>query len=172
MSAPPLRPSGVSPGVRKYVWESMLDGEMNDRYWRLRGAEYAVKEKALKIFLGVTSSGTVAGWAIWKEFSWIWQVLSGISAVVAVALPILDYTGMVERASDLRMGWWKLTQGYNRIWAGIDGSTDASVQEEIKLLKEKEVEMSGIEVKFSRKEALIRKCQQDVLRARGISSTK
>ena len=172
MTAPVLQPSGVSLGIRKYVWESMLDGEMNDRYWRLRGAGYALREKVLKIFLGVTSSGTVAGWAIWKNLPLLWQVLSGISAVVAIALPILDYTGAVERASDLRMGWWKLTQEYKRIWARIDGSTDASVEEQIKPLKEKEVEMSGIEVKFSRKEALILKCQEAVLRARGLSSLK
>jgi len=169
MTSPSAAPSGPSPGFRKYVWDSMLDGEMNDRYWRHRAAVYASREKALKIFLAITSSGTVAGWAIWQNAHWAWQGLSSISALLAVALPFLDYAAQIERASDLRKGWWKLATEYNRLWAGIDSNSDARIEEQVRPLKAKEVEMSKIESKFfPRDEALILRCQKDVLRAKGL----
>ena len=63
-----------------------------------------------------------------------------------------------------------MTAEYERLWACIDSSTDASIDEHIKPLKAKEVEMSKIESKFfTRDENLIRECQKDVLRAGGYS---
>ena len=41
-----------------------------------------------------------------------------------------------------------MTAEYKRLWACIDSSTDASIDEQIKPLKAKEVEMSKIESKF------------------------
>jgi hypothetical protein len=173
MSPSTPHPCRVSDGLRNYVWRSLLDGEMNDRYWRYRSAAYASREKALKIFLAITSSGTVAGWVVWHSIPLLWQLLSGVSALLAIALPILDYTGQVERASDLREGWWDLTAEYDRLWAGIDSSSDALVQEQTKPLKAKEGEMSKTESKyFSRDEALILKCQHEVLRARSLPVAK
>ena len=150
----------------------MLDGEMNDRYWRHRAAVYATREKWVKIFLAITSSGTVASWAL-GQAPLLWKFLSGISALVAIALPFLDYTGQVERASDLRKGWWELTTEYNRLWACIDSSAEASIDGETRPLKAKEVELCKIESKyFTRDQALIHKCQQEVLRARGLVTPK
>jgi hypothetical protein len=171
MSSPTLQSSGVSEGLRTYVWDSMLDGEMNDRYWRKRAGFYVFWEKWLKIFLAITSSGTVAAWAIPQIVHYVWRGLSGVSALLAMAMPFLDYTGQVERASDLRKGWWELTVEYKRLWACIDSSTDDSIDEQIKPLKAKEVEMSKIESKFfTRDENLIREYQKDVLRAGGYST--
>jgi hypothetical protein len=173
MTSAVLQPSGTSPSIRKYVWERLLDAEMNDRYWRDRAAIYATREKGLKIFLAITSSGTVAGWVVWQNFHLLWQVLSGMSALLAIALPILDYTGQVERASDVRKGWWELTTEYNRVWVRIDLDTDASIQEKTLPLEAKELNLVKIESRyFSRDETLIRKAQQDVLRARGLASSK
>jgi hypothetical protein len=112
----------------------------------------------------------VAAWAIPQIVHYVWQGLSGVSALLAMAMPFLAYTGQVERASELRKGWWELTAEYKRLWACIS-STDASIDEQIKPLKAKEVEMSKIESKFfTRDENLIREYQKDVLRAGGYST--
>ena len=147
----------------------MLDGEMNDRYWRYQAARYAKREKTVKIFLAITSSGTVAGWALWHGAPVVWQVLSGVSALLAVALPILDFTGQVERASDLRERWWSLTAEYRRLWAEIDSGTAALISRRIQALEQREKEMVKVEAKyFNRDETLINKCQDEVLKARGL----
>ena len=63
-----------------------------------------------------------------------------------------------------------MTAEYERLCACIDNSTDASMDEHIKPLNAKEVEMSKIESKFfTRDENLIRESQKDVLGAGGYS---
>jgi hypothetical protein len=147
----------------------MLDGEMNDRYWRYRASIYAGREKTVKIFLALTSSATVAGWALWHGAPILWQALSGSSAVIAIVLPFLDFTGQVERASDLRERWWMLTAEYGHLWAEIDSDSAASISQRIQTLKLKEKDAVKIEAKyFKRDETLIERCQDEVLKARGL----
>jgi hypothetical protein len=173
MSTPSAMRGREPQAYRNYVWQSMLDGEMNDRYWRFQAARYSKREKAVKIFLAITSSGTVAGWALWRGAPLVWQVLSAVSALLALALPVLDFTGQVERASDLRERWWGLTAEYSRLWAEIELDSADSISQRIQALKSKETDMVKIEAKyFSRDEALIHKCQDQVLNARGLSQGK
>jgi hypothetical protein len=155
---------------RSEVWRGMLDAEMNGRYWRARASGLAQREKLLKIFLAVTSSATVAGWTVWRGIPPIWQVLSGLSATIAVALPILDYTSQIERASDLRRDWREVAGKYNRLWAELNANLDGPVAGRLQELQAKEAEMVKIESKhFARNVALIRKSQHEVLVARGLA---
>ena len=172
MSTPSAMRSKESQAYRKYVWESMLDGEMNDRYWQYQATRYAQREKTAKIFLAFASSGTVAGWVLSHSVPLVWQVLSGISAVLALALPILDFTGHVERAADLRQQWWGLTRGYSQLWAEMELDSATSISQRIEALRQKETEMVKIEAKyFRRDETLVKRCQAEVLKARGLSRT-
>jgi hypothetical protein len=170
-AAPTVADSGRA--YRPEVWRRMLDAEMNGRYWRGRASGLAQREKSLKIFLAVTSSATVAGWTVWHGIPPIWQVLSGLSAIVAVALPILDYTSQIERASDLRSEWLEVAGKYNRLWAEINANLDGPVSDRLQEFQAKEAEMAKIESKhFTRNDALIRKSQREVLVARGLAPRK
>lgn len=173
MSTPSSMRGSESQTYRKYVWQSMLDGEMNGRYWRYQATRYAQREKTVKIFLAFTSSGTVAGWKFWEGTPWVWQAFSVISALLALALPILDFTGQVERASDLHEQWWGLTAEYGQLWAEIEMNKAALIPQRIHALKVKETEMVKIEAKyFKRDEKLINRCQDQVLNARELSKAK
>ena len=50
--------------MRKIIWDSMLDAEMNERYWSKLSKRYYKKEQRTKIFLAIMASGTVASWSI------------------------------------------------------------------------------------------------------------
>jgi len=51
--------------MRETIWDSMLDADMNVRYWAGLGRCYYKKDITYKIFLAAMSSGTVASWGIW-----------------------------------------------------------------------------------------------------------
>jgi hypothetical protein len=89
-------------GHRKLVWDSLLDADMNARYWGHLARRYQRREMRTKIFLAITSSGAVAGWTLWSRWPQVWHVLSGVSMVVAVALPVLNYSQIIEGVSELR----------------------------------------------------------------------
>jgi hypothetical protein len=85
--------------ARKYIWELMLDSDMNVRYWKYSVIRYYNYDKRSKIFLAVMSSGTVASWSIWSSVPLLWQFLSACSAIIAITLPILNFQKSIETMS-------------------------------------------------------------------------
>ena len=78
--------------TRSSLWSSMLDIDMNQRYYGHLCRRYARRELFLKIFVAVTSSTSIASWKLWSQkqgwcdWSTAWQILTGLSAIAAVAM--------------------------------------------------------------------------------------
>lgn len=100
----------------KKAWDLLLTAEMNVRYWEKMSRKYDKREKNAKIFLAVMSSGTVAAWGVWEHNDYFWKILSGVSAVIAVALPILNWTKTIEAMVNAKHEWEKISTDYDMLW--------------------------------------------------------
>jgi hypothetical protein len=155
--------------IRVLVWQSMLTADMSARYWGHLAARFRKKETKIKIYLALTTStGAVAGWSLWESFPWVWQVLSSISAVLAVSLPLLNYSGRVETMAILRGKWTSLRFAYERLWAGIDTKPYERVSDELREIEEDVEHISRIETVVQRDSTLVRQCQREVRQSRGL----
>ena len=76
--------------MRTAIWKSMLEADMNAKYWKYLVNRYSTRDKGFKIFLAIMASGTVAGWGLWEDIPWLWKSLSSISAIIAISSPILN----------------------------------------------------------------------------------
>ena len=155
--------------MQKSVYKSMLDADMNVRYWKYLTQRYSNRDRNIKIFLAITSSGTVAGWSIWNEIPFLWQVLSGISAIIAIVSPILNYQKIIEATSDLSGKWWELLRYYESFWINVkNGQTDNRIEKEYTRTKAKEDALVKKETKLHQDIKLLRECQNEVLHSRGL----
>jgi hypothetical protein len=96
-----------------------LDADLSVQYWTYLSRRYSKWDKYTKIFLAVMSSSTVASWGIWGEIDILWKILSAISALVAVALPILNWQQMIARMSDLVGKWSRIRYEYENLWLDL-----------------------------------------------------
>ena len=155
--------------MRKSVYKSMLDADMNVRYWKYLTQRYSNRDRNIKILLAITSSGVVAGWSIWNEIPFLWQVLSGISAIIAIVSPILNYQKIIESTSDLSGKWWELLRYYESFWLNVkNGEIDKRIEKEYTRTKAKEDALVKKETKLPQDIKLLRECQNEVLRSRGL----
>ena len=155
--------------MRKAVWNSMLDANMNVRYWKYLTQRYSIRERVLKILLAITSSGTVAGWTIWSKVPELWQSLSSLSALIAIALPILNYPKLIETMADLSGKWWEVKREYEDYWISLEaGESFDSISPRYNKTKSKEDVLVKTESRLPYDEKLLRKCQEEVLRSRGL----
>lgn len=123
--------------LRNLLWESMLDADMNERYWGALGRRYSGREKYAKVFLAVFSStSAIASWSIWTNYPAIWKVLLSLSALVAIALPILNYSGTAEKAVDQKSKWAKLLSENEILWAKLEKDPDLDVEREFRSIKD------------------------------------
>lgn len=147
----------------------MLDADMNARYWKYLVSRYVQRDRALKVFLALMASGAVAGWGLWIAVPWLWKTLSSISAVVAIALPVLNYQTAIEKMSSLAGKWGELRIEYEDLWLQVRNHPDPNLLE-LNYRKSREIEASlqAKEADLPSNLALLRKCVEEVKRARGL----
>jgi hypothetical protein len=146
----------------------MLTAQMNVCYWSKLASRFEQREKQFKIFLAITSSGAVAGWSFWIDYPVAWKVLSGLSALLAVSLPILDYSGRVAQLNKVASKYAQLRLGYDQLWAQIDVLTPDSLRAMQAELTKREIELADLQVTGSDDRKLLVHCQEEVLRSRGL----
>lgn len=138
-------------GRRKHVWESMLVADMNRRYYQSLTDRYRRLDFWAKVLIAVTSSAAVSGWAVWSHpgVDWIWKLASAVAAVVAIALPLADPAKSLRIASELAGEWFAVLREYELLWARIDDTSDALVDETCRPLAEQEKKLSELEAALS-----------------------
>jgi len=151
------------------VWESMLDADMHVRYWRYLAQRYRSHDKVAKIFLAITASSTVAGWAIWTQHPTAWQILSGLSAVIAVALPIMKWSEEMQVTAVLYGEWNQLRTSYEQLWGKLDRMDQSEAEKALEGLETRETKLSTSEITLPYSRKLLKQCQDEVKQSRGLS---
>ena len=119
--------------LRTLVWESMLDADMNVRYWGYIGRKFISREKYLKIFLAVFSSTSAVGsWSLWASYPELWKVLISASALIAIALPILNYSDTVQKAVDQKGKLTRVLSQLEILWAKIEKDPELEIEGEFR----------------------------------------
>ena len=155
--------------MRKIIWKSLLDAELNVRYWKRLVQRYTKYDRFLKVFLAAISSGTVAGWSLWGDYPWAWKCLSSSSALVAIALPILNFQRQIESMSLLSGKWFELKVAYEEQWRKInDGSEAKQIEAAYNRTKKHEALLVQKETKLPHDEKLLHECFSEVKTAYGI----
>jgi hypothetical protein len=157
--------------MRELIWNSMLNAQMSALYWDHLALRYSTRDKWIKIFLACTSSGTVASWFVDPSLAILWKLLSGVSALVAIALPILDYPGLVAKMAKLSGKSAQLRTGYDQLWAQVDSLPQDPLSEQLAKLKTQEGELSDLEAGMPGDADLLKQSQIEVLQARGLATS-
>jgi hypothetical protein len=155
--------------MRRTIWKALLDAELNVRYWKKLVQRYTKYDQFLKIFLAAISSGAVAGWSFWGDYPWAWKILSSLSALVAIALPTLNFPKQIESMSLLSSKWFELKIEYEEQWRKLeDGSEIRQIESAYNRTKKQEAILVLKETKLPHDEQLLRQCFNEVKQSYGI----
>nr|VFJ44934.1 MAG: hypothetical protein BECKDK2373B_GA0170837_100858 [Candidatus Kentron sp. DK] len=155
--------------IKKAIWRSMLDADMSARYWKYLLHRYVERDRWLKILLAVMTSGTVAVWGLWEDMRLLWQALSFISAALAISLPYLDYSRKIDDMSALAGGWGELMLDCEDLWHRIKNhSNPQALEDDYDKIRGTKAMLLKIEAELPDDEALLKKCQSKVKKARGL----
>lgn len=158
--------------LRKTIWESMLDADMNTRYFAHLGRRVQKLEKRLTIFLALMSSSVIGSWKLWNDteawhsFSFAWQLLCGAAAILAVALPILDYPKQISTLAQLKGAYSTLLTDYEILWSRLSRLKIGEADNEFRRIRTKEDSLSTLEAHLPFDRKLVLKCQVEVRSAR------
>lgn len=92
-------PSLYSQNQANY-WNLFYDLSVYFHYLQIYQERDQKTIRYIGIFLAVTSSGSIAAWAIWQHISWLWAVIIASSQVLGVISSFLPFK---QREKTLRM---------------------------------------------------------------------
>ncbi|MBU4472797.1 MAG: hypothetical protein KJ842_01405 [Candidatus Omnitrophica bacterium] len=157
--------------MRKAIWDSFLDADMNVRYWAHLSRIYHIRNMWVKIFVSITASGTVLSWLFISNNPCLWKTLSTIAALVAIVQLFLGWEGCLEKMYSLEKEWVQIKNDYELLWIALRNKKKSAseLEENYKQLKVRETNLLYIGHGLpTNKGKLIRKCQMEVLSSRGL----
>lgn len=155
---------------RKAVWNSMLDADMNARYWKKLVSKFIWRDTVLKIFMAVMASGTVASWGFWESNVLVWKFLSSVSALAAIALPILNHQKKIEAMSELAGKWAELRIEYEDMWLALRNKPNhATLTTTYKKFRSIESNLEKKETTLPSFPIILKECQTEVKISRGLN---
>ncbi len=159
--------------MKTSIWEAMLTADMNARYWKRLTQKITKQDKLIKIFLAATSSSAVAGWGLWEIGQEVgpilWKIASGLSAIVACALPYLNHQKNIPIASELAGQWSELFVEYEDLWLEVKtNSNSTKTAAAFKKANKLRGRIGKKESKIPEDKKLLKECQQEVKRSRNL----
>jgi len=72
-------------------WNQLKELKVHSYYIQNYAVNQNKYEQAMNIFLAITSSSSIAAWALWKEYDYIWAFIIAASQVITAIKPLLPY---------------------------------------------------------------------------------
>lgn len=113
-----------------------MESPYPDRFWNflveLKGhsiylGEYLHVSEAhdnqIKVILAITSSSSIAGWAIWNHLAYGWAFLIALSQVISAVKPLLPFERRIKPLRALCYAYDELSLEVERTWFKIENGS-------------------------------------------------
>lgn len=87
--------------IQQHIWVQLYRMKTHAVYADLLLAKTEAVDRSIKIFLAIVSSGSIAGWAIWKNADFLWGVIIAASQVLSAIREYLPYKERMKALSAL-----------------------------------------------------------------------
>lgn len=100
-------------------WSQLREIKTHVIYLHKYAAQSEWWDKAINIFLAITSSSSIAAWAIWQKYQIIWAIIIASSQVVTAIKPFLPYKQRIKAISDLNDRLQDISLNCERNWFAV-----------------------------------------------------
>lgn len=87
--------------VQDQYWKEIFQLKTHVNYIERLLERSENRDRAIMIFLAITSSSSIGAWAIWNQLSWLWASIIAASQVIAAIKPFLPYKSRIKAYSSL-----------------------------------------------------------------------
>lgn len=77
-------------------WQELTDLKIHQNYLALHQENAEGWERRIKIFLAIMSSGSIGGWAIWRELAPIWAGLIALSQFISAIYVFVPFKSRIK----------------------------------------------------------------------------
>ena len=104
---------------QEHYWKEFYRLKVHVTYLELQLGRTEAIDRALKIFLAITSSASIGAWAIWKEYAAVWATAIAASQVVNAVRQYLPYKDRLRCIAGLMVELEELVLSVESKWLDI-----------------------------------------------------
>lgn len=108
-----------SPYQERY-WKELFELRVHVNYLERYMEESEFIDNSINIFLAVTSSSSICGWAIWNKYSFLWAVIIAASQVINVVKQFLPYKARLKTTGGILKELEELLYSYETKWFDVE----------------------------------------------------
>ena len=82
-------------------WNQLKELKVHSYYVHNYAVTQNKYDQTVNIFLAITSSSSIAAWALWKEYDFVWACIIAASQVIVAIKPLLPYKKRMEALNNL-----------------------------------------------------------------------
>ncbi len=114
-------------------WQELYDLKVHVTYLEIYLLGTEKIDKCINAFLAITSSASIAGWVIWKEYQFIWASIIVLSQFITSIKSFLPYSSRIKSISKILKEMELLSIEYEEKWFYI--AEGQKTEEEINALR-------------------------------------
>ncbi|KGK42723.1 hypothetical protein LH51_04740 [Nitrincola sp. A-D6] len=97
-------------------WNQLKELKVHVFYLQNYAVQQQQYDQWINIFLAVTSSTSIAAWAVWKDYQFAWALIIAASQVITAVKPLLPYRKRMAALNSLGDEISKLSLSSERDW--------------------------------------------------------
>lgn len=102
--------------IRTKIWYLLADSKTNEKYASLVVKKYQLYDLYSNIFLALTTSSSVAAWAIWKQLPVLWILIIAISQILMIVKPYFLFPRYIKVFNDRSIRWQQMSVELEQLW--------------------------------------------------------
>jgi hypothetical protein len=114
---------------QRIFWDELLTLRRDARYVDLCLAQTETIDRCLKGFIAIAASSSIAGWAVFKEYSFVWASVVAAAQVLQVIKEYLPYKMRLKALTGLSQDLNSISLSAENHWYNV--STGALYNEDI-----------------------------------------
>ena len=87
--------------IHHLIWKQLFRVNVRSVYLEKLLKHNETTDRYINIFLAIASSTSIAGWALWNKYIYVWTGIIALSQVINAILPYLPYKERIKSLSAL-----------------------------------------------------------------------
>jgi hypothetical protein len=105
--------------IENLIWSQFYRVSVRSAYLEKLLKQNETIDRRINIFFAITSSSSIAGWAIWKDLAFIWGFVIAASQLLNAVLPLFPYKERIKSLSGLARDLRQLAITLESKWIDI-----------------------------------------------------
>jgi hypothetical protein len=101
---------------QEQYWQELYELKVHTAYLSIYLLKTEKIDTYINAFLAITSSGSIAGWAIWKEYQFVWASIIVLSQFITAIKIFLPYNLRIKNISKVLKEMELLSIEYEKKW--------------------------------------------------------